>query len=172
MVDDSMCLQCTTHHIVYDRQTFVCDVSNLCSSQGDVWKVDSDSTHTKSQTYSHKYILSVRIVSSTVEAPTETFAFISSDCRGEKPKTGQQEAVLSKIDTDNLSYLVFKLFNYISRKSLCWISAPNNASHSHYIKSCHARYHAAQPVDCSKPLPFMKTLNSKMQNKKELVWLF
>lgn len=35
------------------------------------------------------------------------------------PQTAGAEAVLSKIDTDNLSYLVFKLFNYISRKSLC-----------------------------------------------------
>lgn len=53
-------------------QIDVGDVSNLRSLQGAAWKVDSDIPPTQSpQTSAHKYILSVQIVSSALEATNQ-----------------------------------------------------------------------------------------------------
>lgn len=107
-------------------------------------EVDSDLPPTQSpQTSAHKYILPVQIVSSALEATSQDFCLHLLRLRGGRgglgwgewktPPWGQQEAVLSKIDTNNFT----KLLNYASKKSLCWMSATNTGSHPLHMKSRH-----------------------------------
>lgn len=119
-----MFLPFSSYHIATCMQIDVGAVSNLHSLQGAAWKVDSDIPPTQSpQTSAHKYILSVQIVSSALEATNQDFCLHLLRLHGgrgadwgEKThdgSTGEEKSVLNQCNKQWLPLTVYEVVHCI-----------------------------------------------------------